>query len=389
MIKLKNKKKICIVSSSRADLGQLSGIIQKFQKSKVFDTELVISGLHLSNLTKFSFRETKDFNLHISKKIFIKMKNFNEKDINLYFSAYVKKFTDYFNKNKPDLLLILGDRYETLAITTAAFFFDIYIGHIHGGEVTSGSKDDSTRHAISKLSNYHFVANNLFRKRLIRMGENPKCVFTVGSPGLTNLNKLEFLSKKQLEKKLKINFKKKNIIVTLHPEIDKNKTKILVSQLFECLGKLKNTNMFISSPNADSYSGIIRKRIDSFTENNSNVYFFENLGFINYLSLSKHCNFVIGNSSSAITEMPFLGIPSINIGLRQKGRPCAKSVFSTEYSKKKINIAIQYLLKKKRSYKNQKLFYFNKNTNTKIFNLINKLNLKEKKYKKFFDQNNG
>lgn len=385
MIKLRNKKKICIVSSSRADLGQLSGIIQKFQQSKKFDLELVITGLHLSNLTKFSFKETKDFNLRISKKIFIKMKNFNQKDINLYFSQYIKKFTDYFNTNKPDFLLILGDRYEILAISISAFFFDIPIGHIHGGEVTMGSKDDSTRHAISKLSNYHFVANNLFKKRLIRMGENPKSVFTVGSPGLTNLKTLKFLSKKKLEKKLNINFKEKNIIVTFHPEIDKKKTTILINQLFETLKNLKDTNIFISSPNADSYSEIIRKKIGTFIKLNDNTYFFKNLGFLNYLSLSKYCNFVIGNSSSAITEMPFLGIPSIIIGLRQKGRPYAKSVFSTEYSKKKIKIAIQYLLKKKRSYKKQKLFYFNNNTNTKVFNLINKFNLKEKKYKKFFD----
>lgn len=385
MIKLRNKQKICIFSSSRADLGQLSGIIQKFQKSKKFDTEFVVSGLHLSNLTKYSFKESKNFNLSISKKIFVKMKNFSQKDINLYFSTYVKKFTDYFSKNKPDLLLILGDRYETLAIAISAFFFDIPIGHFHGGEVTLGSKDDSTRHAISKLSNYHFVANNIFKKRLIRMGENPKFIFTVGSPGLTNLNKLKLLSKKKLETKLKINFKEKNIIVTVHPEIDKKKTTILINQLFEILKNLKDINIFISSPNADSHSGIIRKKIDTFIKHNDNAYFFENLGFLNYLSLSKYCHFIIGNSSSAITEMPFLGTPSIIMGLRQKGRPYAKSVFSTEYSKKKIKIAIQYLLKKKRSYKNQKLFYFNNNTNTKVFNLINKFNLKEKKYKKFFD----
>ena len=386
MKKLKYKrKKICIVSSSRAELGQLSAIIQKFQKSKKFDTRFVISGTHLSNLTKFSFKETKDFNLKISKKIYVKMKNYNEKDINVYFSEYVKKFTEYFSKNKPDLLLILGDRYETLAIVISAFFFNIPIGHLHGGELTLGSKDDSTRHAISKLSNYHFVANNLFKKRLIRMGENPKSVFTVGSLGLTNLKKLKILSKSELEKKLSIKLKKKNIIVTFHPEIDKKKTTTLIDNLFKILENYDDINIFISSPNADIFSGIIRKKIYDFVKKNKNSYFFENLGFINYLSLSKFCNFVIGNSSSAITEMPFLGIPSINIGLRQQGRPCAKSVISTKYSKKNINIAIQYLLKKKRSYKNQKLYYYSNNSNNKVFNLVNKLNLKEKKYKKFFD----
>jgi GDP/UDP-N,N'-diacetylbacillosamine 2-epimerase (hydrolysing) len=385
MTKLRNKKKICIVSTSRADLGQLSGIVQKFQKSKKFITEFVISGLHLSNLTKFSFHEVEDFNLSISKKIYIKMKNFQKKDINLYFSEYVKKFSDYFSKSKPDFLLILGDRYETLAIAISAFYFDITIGHLHGGEVTLGSKDDSTRHAISKLSNYHFVVNNIFKNRLLRMGENPKSIFTVGSPGLTNLNRVKFLSKTKIEKKLKIKLKKKNIIVTFHPEIDKIKTEILIDQLFKTLKSLKDANIFITSPNGDIYSDIINKKIKNFIRYKKNAHFFESLGFINYLSLSKHCNFVIGNSSSAITEMPFLGVPSINIGLRQMGRPFAKSVFSTEYSRKKIKIAIQYFLKKKRRYKNQKLFYLNNNTNSKVFNFINSLNFKEKKYKKFFD----
>lgn len=286
------------------------------------------------------------------------MKNFHKKDINLYFSEYVKKFTNYFSKSKPDFLLILGDRYETLAIVISAFFFDITIGHLHGGEVTVGSKDDFTRHAISKLSNIHFVANNVFKNRLIRMGENPKSIFTVGSPGLTNLNRLKFLSKKILEKKLKMKLKNKNIIVTLHPESDKKKTEILTNQLFEILKDLNDVNIFISSPNGDIYSNIIKKRIKRFIRYKKNVFFFENLGFINYLSLSKYCNFVIGNSSSAITEMPFLGIPSVNIGLRQMGRPFAKSIFSTEYSKKKIKLAINYLLKKKEAIKIKNFFIF-------------------------------
>ena len=385
MKKLKYKKKICIVSSSRADLGQLSGIIHKFQISKKFDTRLIISGLHLSNLTKFSFKETKDLNLKIKKKIYIKMKNFNNKDINIYFSSYIKKFTDYFTKNRPDLLIILGDRYETLAIVISAFFLNIPIAHLHGGEITIGSKDDSTRHAISKLSNYHFVANNLFKNRLIQMGENPRNIFTIGSPGLNNIEKLKFFPKYQLEKKLNIKFKEKNIIVTFHPEIDKEKTKILINQIFTVLKDLKNVNIFICSPNADSFSGIIRKRINTFLKQKSDSYFFENLGFVNYLSLSKNCNFVIGNSSSAIIEIPFLGIPSINVGLRQKGRPYVKSIFSTEYSLQKIKDAAQYLLYEKRSYTHQKLYYYKKNSNSNFFKLINKLNLNDKKYKKFFE----
>lgn len=387
MKRLKYKKKICIVSTSRADLGQLSGVVKIFQKSTSFNTQLIISGLHLNKFSKFSHRETNELNLKISKKIFVDIKKFSEKDINQYFSEYLKKFSKYFDINKPDLLILLGDRYETFAVATSAFFFNIPIAHIHGGEITVGSKDDSIRHAISKLSNYHFVANDIFKKRLIRMGETPNSIFVTGSPGLSNLKKMKFLSKLQIEKKLKISLKKRNFIVTLHPEIDKKKTDILSTDLFEILKKLNNSNIFICSPNADIFSDIIRKKIESFIKKNKNTFFFENLGFKNYLSLAKLCNFVIGNSSSGITEMPFLGIPSINIGLRQKGRPFAKSVFSTNYSKKKIKDTIFQLLNVKKNYLKQKLYYYDNNSNINIFKIIKNIDLKKKKYKEFFDKN--
>lgn len=387
MIKLKyNKKKICIISSSRAELGQLSGLIKLFQKSKFFKTELILTGLHLNKFSKYSHKEALLYDLKVSKKINIKMKKFKKTDISMYFSYFSQKFANYFAKNKPEILLILGDRYETLAIVSAAYLQNIPIVHLHGGEITSGSKDDSIRHAITKLSNFHFVANETFKKRLIKMGEQPKNIFTSGMPGLTNVKKIDYYSKKNLIDKLNINFNEKNILVTLHPEFDKNNTLKVSNHLFSVLKSLKNTNKFICSPNADAYSDIIRIKIKKFLKEDKNSYYFENLGTKNYLSLAKFCNFTIGNSSSGITEMPYIGVPSINLGMRQMGRPLAKSVISVGMNKKIIKISISKILNKKfHLSKKQKLYYFERNSNEYIYKIIKNINFKNVSFKIFKD----
>ena len=264
------RKKICIVSSSRADLGQLSNIIKKFQESKNFKTSFVITGSHLSKFTKHSYKESEKFSLNVTKKILINFSKFDEQNINIYFSEYVRKFSKYFFKNKPDLLLVLGDRYEILAVVIAAFYLNIKIIHLHGGELTLGSKDDATRHAITKLSNYHFVANEIFKKRLLNMGEHPKNIFNVGSPSLDNIKKLKLHSIATLEKNLNISLQKNFIIVTIHPEAEKKATIKLINNLFRVLEGLKDIKILICSPNADAFSDIIRIKIKKFVKENNN-----------------------------------------------------------------------------------------------------------------------
>ncbi len=386
MKKLKYKK-ICIVSSSRAELGQLSGLIKLFQKSKNFKLDFVITGMHLNKYSNYSYKEANLFNLKVGKKINIQMKKFERKDISIYFSKFTNNFSKYFSKNRPDVLLMLGDRYETLAITSVAYLQNIPIAHLHGGEITSGSKDDSIRHAISKLANFHFVSNKLFKKRLVNMGECSNNIFISGMPGLSSIKNQKLYTRKYLKKNLRLNFNKKNIIISIHPEFDKDNTSNLSNNLFDVLKKIKNTNKFICSPNADAYRDIILKKINKYLTKDKNAYYFENLGMVKYLSLAKQCDFVIGNSSSIITEMPYIGIPSINIGQRQMGRPMAKSVLSAGSSKVDLKKKINRLLRqKKNTVKKQKLYYFENNSNKYIYNVLNNLNFDQVKFKIFKDK---
>ena len=381
-------KKICIVSTSRADLGQLSELIKIFQKNKTIEFKFLVTGLHLNILSNFSYKETTNYGIKIDKKIPIKFKDFKNNGINNYLSTLIKKISNFLFKFKPDLIVLLGDRYDTLGCAIASYFNNIPIVHLHGGEITKGSKDESIRHAITKLSTYHFPANEIFARRLIKMGENPRNIFIYGSLGIDKIKKIKFTKKKLLQKKLKVKFKEKKILITMHPEFDAKSTKALIDNFFKVIKKYRGVQKFICSPNADANSDYIRAKISKYLKQDNDSYYFENIGFVDYLSLSKFCNFVIGNSSSGITEMPALGVYSLNIGNRQLGRPLAKSVILAKNNKKDLDEKIDFMFnKKKKNIYNQKLYYYANNTTLKIYKKI--ITLTKYKYlNKYFYENN-
>ena len=382
------KKTIYIVTGSRADYGLLKNLITQINKSNKFELTLIVTGQHLSKKYGNTYKEIKnDFGKSI-KFIDIKVNNSEVNSILKSISIGITKVGKYFVSKKPDLLIILGDRYEMLSFAVAALFNKVIIAHIHGGELTQGSIDDTIRHTISKFSNYHFVATKPYKKRVVQLGENPKKVFLVGGLGSENVENISYLDKKVLEKNLNIKFKKNNFLITFNSFLDdKILVKVAIRNMFKALNKFKNTNYIFTFPNSDLESNNIIKMIIDFSKKNKNAYCFKSLGVQRYLSCMKICNVVVGNSSSGILEAPSLKTPTINIGNRQNGRIKAKSVIDCNYSSLGIQKAIKKALSKKfqKKIKNIKNPYYQKNTSTKIMSIIEQVLKKKITIKKFFD----
>jgi GDP/UDP-N,N'-diacetylbacillosamine 2-epimerase (hydrolysing) len=382
------KKTIYIVTGSRADYGLLKNLITQINKSNKFELTLIVTGQHLSKKYGNTYKEIKnDFGKSI-KFIDIKVNNSEVNSILKSISIGITKVGKYFVSKKPDLLIILGDRYEMLSFAVAALFNKVIIAHIHGGELTQGSIDDTIRHTISKFSNYHFVATKPYKKRVIQLGENPKKVFLVGGLGSENVENISYLDKKVLEKNLNIKFKKNNFLITFNSFLDdKILVKVAIRNMFKALNKFKNTNYIFTFPNSDLESNNIIKMIINFSKKNKNAYCFKSLGVQRYLSCMKICNVVVGNSSSGILEAPSLKTPTINIGNRQNGRIKAKSVIDCNYSSLGIQKAIKKALSKKfqKKIKNIKNPYYKKNTSIKIMNIIEQILKNKITIKKFYD----
>jgi len=300
-------------------------------------------------------------------------------------SILSKSISFLIKKDKPDLFIVLGDRYEIFAVALSAYLNKVPIAHIHGGEVTQGSLDDGFRHCISKMSNLHFVSHNAYKKRLMQMGENPKTVYNVGSLGVENIYKTKLLSKEQLEKSLKINLKKNILIVCLQPEITKTLTVNLVNETLSALKLYNDKSIIFTMPGADLYNDIIFKKIFNFTKKNSNCVLFKTLGSQKFLSFLKIADIIIGNSSSGILEMPTFRKPTINIGDRQKGRVKSNSITDVSSKKYLIKRKIDFIYSKKFNSKNIINPYKKLNTSKKIISVIKNINLEKYKNKKFYD----
>ena len=237
-------KKIFIITGSRAEYGLLRNLIIKLKNSKKFNTKLIVTGSHLSKKHGYTIKEIINDKINIDYKIDIKIKKDLEKNITESVSVFLKKLSNILFSQKPDLIVLLGDRYELIAPAFAGLIFNIPIAHIHGGEVTNGAYDDSIRHSISKMSNLHFVSNKIYKKRLLQLGEESKNIFITGGMGVDAIKNLKLYNKLQIQKELGIVFQKKILIVTLHPETKSfYKSKIQIDILLLSLSKLKNTTI--------------------------------------------------------------------------------------------------------------------------------------------------
>lgn len=380
-------KKICVVTSTRADYGLLKRLMYLIKSSKIFNLLVVATGSHLEKEYGYTIDEIINDGFDISHKIYFPKNKLD--DISSITGKIICEFSIFIKKNNPDLVVLLGDRHEIFASAISAKIDNIPIAHIHGGEITPFCYDDSFRHAITKLANIHFVANKDFKKRVIQLGEMPSNVFIAGGLGLDSINKIQFLNKATLEKELGINFLKKNILVTYHPVTLKIKeSKKELKLLLNTLKKLKNTFIIFTSPNIDIGSIHIVKEIQNFVKNHNNSIFIKSLGQTNYFSLLNVIDAVIGNSSSGILEVPSFKKATINIGLRQQGRPMAKSVINipspthTNLAKAFKDIYSEEFINKVSKTINP---YGKPGASTKIYNFLRKLNFNNFLVKNFYD----
>ena len=379
------KRTICIFTSNRADYGHLKNLIFKIHKSNHFILKLIVSGSHLSKKHGSSVKEILNDKVPIASKIKLDINSdYNKKKIIKTLSKSLIKCDKAIDRINPDIILILGDRYEILPIAQIALFRNIPLAHIHGGEVTSGVLDEQIRHAVTKLSDIHFVSHEIFKNNIISLGENRKNIYVVGSPGCENLDRIKYLDKKSLEKKLNIGFFRKNLVATIHPQMNKKDTLKLIKNLIDVLVKLKDTLIIFTGVNPDINSDLVFKNINRIKDNN-NFKIFKNLGQKLYLSLIRQVDGIIGNSSSGFIEAPFLKVPVVNIGNRQDGRPLADNIVNSDYKKKNILKAINKIYSKrfKKNIEKTESIYFKKNTSTKILKVLLSKNLNNLKQKKF------
>ena len=381
--------KLCIVTGSRAEFFILKNLITKIQKNKDFKQNLLVTGTHNSKFFGSTIQDIKKNGVTIHGIINLNINGDNSLDIAKYLSIGIQKFSQKFAKIRPDFLLVLGDRYEIFSAVISAYLNNIPIGHIYGGEITQGSLDENIRHSITKFSNLHFVSTKKYYDRVKQLGEDKKKIFNVGSMGVESIKNHRVIKKKDLEKLLNIKFNEKNILMTFHPETTKDQKENILNlkKCLNCLKKLKNTSIIITMPGADQHYKMIYKLLKKFTQKNKNVFLFKSLGHDNYFSICRVVDFMIGNSSSGIIEMPSFKKPTIDLGIRQLGRIKAKSTINVDFNEKKITSAINKVLSKKFKKSLLKVVnpYEKKNSSDRIITILRRTNFRKLQSKNFFD----
>lgn len=382
------KNTLCFVTGSRAEFGLIHSLLKKIQSEEKINLDLLVTGMHLMREFGLTVKEISKSKIRISKKIktisSIKRADYIINSL----SIGVKKFGDYFRKKKPSLVCLPADRHEMLAPAIAAFHENIPIAHFFGGELTNGSKDDTIRHCLTKLSNLHFVTHPEHKKRVIQLGENPKNVYLVGNMAIDNILSTKYLNKKILEKKINHKFLKKSILVTYHPiSTNLSTTKIELKNLLYALNKLNDVDILFTKPNNDYGSEIVLKMIKNFIErNNRRAKLYNSLGHEIYYSTVRRVDCVVGNSSSGLTEVPFLGTTSINIGVRQSGRVSLENIINITSKKNIILSTINKALYGKIKNKNIKNnIYFKTGATKRIFTILGKVIKSEIVKKPFYD----
>ncbi|MFL2660928.1 MAG: UDP-N-acetylglucosamine 2-epimerase [Alphaproteobacteria bacterium] len=383
-------KKICIVTGSRAEYGLLYWTIKKLENAPEVDLHLVVTGSHLSDKFGNTINEINPIKIKNLHKINILSSNDNITGISKTIQNAIQKFSIFFIKNKFDSLIVLGDRYEIFGVVQAAMINKLPISHLHGGESTYSLMDDAIRHSITKMSHLHFTTSEVYKKRVIKMGESPKNVFNFGPPCIDNIKRSMLLNKKTLQLKLNINLESKVFLITFHPETLLENDERNLLNFLSVLKEFKCSKIF-TGVNADINRSIIHRIIKDFVKLNDSCFHFDSLGRINYLSLMKISNLVLGNSSSGVIEAPLIGVPSINLGERQKGRERKKSVINCDFKidniYKSIEIASNKKFKVKVKAESNKLLKKYTDVSDKISDVILNTDMKKLLLKKFYEKN--
>lgn len=376
---MRKKLKVCIITGSRAEWGLFYPLAKQIKRNnKYFHLYIIAIGTHLLKEYGLTYREIEKDGFEIAKKVKIYLSKDDDKSIAKYIGSAIRYLTDDLKKIKPDLVFLLGDRFETFAAAVASFVLKIPIAHIHGGEVTEAAIDDALRHSITKMASLHFVSTQTYRKRVIQMGEEPNRVFNVGALGIDNVNDNNLLDRRSFEEAIGFKLARRNILVTFHPLTleDRLTTETQFKNLLKAIDQLEDTKIIFTHPNADMYSDSINRLIKSYVaKNKDRVKYLVSMGRVPYLSALQFVDIVIGNSSSGIIEVPFFGIPTINIGDRQKGRLRPDSVIDVDGSFNSIKDALKKAFSKnfRRLCNGVENPYGNGNSSKKIINAIKEM----------------
>ncbi len=339
-----SRRKICVVTGTRAEYGLLYWLMKEIESDKELQLQLIVTGMHLSPEFGLTYKEIeKDFK--IDKKIEMLLSSDTTIGISKSMGLAQISFAEGYEDLRSDMLVVLGDRYEIFSAVSAAMIARIPIAHLHGGESTEGAFDESIRHSITKMSHIHFTATEEYKNRVIQLGEDPERVFNVGGLGIDNIKGLKLLSKEDFERSINFKLNTKNILVTFHPVTLENSTaKEQFSELLNAIDELKETNVIFTKANSDTNGRVINQMIDEYVKENADKSIvFTSLGSLVYLSALQYIDAMVGNSSSGLLEAPTFRVATINIGDRQKGRIIADSVICCSPSLVSIREAIEKL----------------------------------------------
>lgn len=338
-------RRACVVTGSRAEYGLLYWLMKEIQISPILELQVVTTGMHLSPEFGQTFKNIENDGFRIDAKVEMLLSSDTPAGIAKSVGLGVIGFADVFERLRPDIVVLLGDRFEIFAAAQAALISRIPIAHLHGGETSEGSIDEAFRHAITKMAHLHFAAAEEYRLRIVQLGEDPDRVFNFGAAAIDNIKNLKFLSKSELEVALDFKLGKKNLLVTFHPAtLDLDTSGQQFGKLLDVLGELPQTHIIFTMPNADAGGNVIRSMIEDFVRTYSaRASAYVSLGHLRYLSAMCYVDAVVGNSSSGIIEAPYFRIGTINIGDRQKGRIRSASVIDCEPTRESIRGSLQQL----------------------------------------------
>jgi GDP/UDP-N,N'-diacetylbacillosamine 2-epimerase (hydrolysing) len=382
-------KKICVITGTRAEYGLLYWTMKALQADDEVNLSICVTGMHLSPEFGLTYKKILEDGFIIHEKVETLLSSDTTIGISKSIGLGIISFSEVFERLNPDLILVLGDRYEIFAACTAAMISRIPIAHCHGGEATEGLIDEAIRHSITKMSQIHFTSTEEYRNRVIQLGEQPKNVYNVGALGIENINKLKLLTKPEFEDSIKFKLNKFNLLVTFHPvTLDELSAEEQFKQLLIALDKFEDTTIIFTKPNSDTDGRIIIQLIDDYVKNNSHkAIAFTSLGQLRYLSAIQFMDVVVGNSSSGLIEVPSFKKATINIGDRQQGRVKAASVIDCETNNKDIEKAIKKALSVefKEELKSSKNPYGDKNSSIEIVEVLKSIDLNGIIKKQFYN----
>jgi len=382
-------RKICVVTGTRAEYGLLFWLMKSIQENDFFRLQIIATGMHLSPEFGLTYRQIEKDGFKLDKKIEMLVSSDTAVGIAKSMGLAQISFAEAFSELDPDLIILLGDRFELLPAAATALVAKIPIAHLHGGEITAGAFDDSLRHCLTKLSHLHFTSTAEYRRRVIQLGEDPGKVFNVGALGIENIKRLNLLSRTELEQELQFELGPRCIVATFHPAtLGNSSAESQFKSLLNAIKANEQLRVIFTKANADTGGRAINRMIDQFVaEMPQRSIAFTSMGQLRYLSAVKHVDAVVGNSSSGIVEAPSLKTPTVDIGDRQRGRVNAASIIHCEPSRKEIGSAINRALES--SFKAKTIAvknpYEKKHTLQNILTILKSANLDNILMKKFYD----